>query len=388
MRLAFVTTYDARTVRSWSGIPYHMARALLREGVALEYVGPLETRIGRLSRERAKLYGLNGGAYLFDRDPGVLRHYARQVESRLASLDVDAVFSPGTIPIAYLNTRLPIVTWTDATFGAMVDYYYFGLSRGSIRDGNRMERAALDRVGAALYSSAWAAESAVVNHAADSTKVHVLPFGANLDDEPSRAQVAALVRKRSRYECRLLFLGVDWLRKGGDLALAVASKLVESGIPTKLTVVGCQAPDVPRSDLIDCLGFIDKSTPAGEATIARLLGESHFLCLPSRAECCAIVLCEASAYGLPSVSVRTGGIGSAVTHGANGYLFDRDRFVESATESIAACMANYDGVYVPLAMASYEEYCSRLNWTTSTKVLVEHLSRLVDPPVELSWEGR
>jgi glycosyltransferase involved in cell wall biosynthesis len=353
-----------------------MARALLREGVALEYIGPLETRIGRLSRGRAMLHGRNG-AYLYDRDTGVLRQYARQVESRLASLEVDAVFSPGTIPMAYLDTHLPIVTWTDATFGAMVDYYFSGVCRESIRAGNRMERAALARAGAALYASAWAADSAVKDHAADPTKVHVVPFGANVDDEPSRSEVAALVEKRPRHECRLLFIGVDWFRKGGDLALAVASKLVESGIPTKLTVVGCQAPEVPGSDLVDCLGFIDKSTPAGEATITRLLGESHFLCLPSRAECFGVVFCEASAYGLPSVSVRTGGIGSAVRHGANGYLFDRDGFVESAVESIARCMANYDDVYVTLAMAAYDEYCSRLNWTTSTKVLVEHLSRLV-----------
>ena len=377
MRLAFVTTYDARTARNWSGTPYHMARALLREGVALEYIGPLETRIGRLSRGRAMLHGRNGGAYLYDRDPGVLRHYARQVESRLAGLDVDAVFSPGTIPIAYLDTHLPIVTWTDATFGAMVDYYFSGLCGESIRAGNRMERAALARAGAALYASAWAADSAVKDHAGDPTKVHVVPFGANLDDEPSRSEVAALVEKRPRHECRLLFIGVDWFRKGGDLALAVASKLVESGIPTKLTVIGCQAPEVPSSDLIDCLGFIDKSTPAGEATITRLLGESHFLCLPSRAECFGVVFCEASAYGLPSVSVRTGGIGSAVTHGANGYLFDPDGFVESAAESIARYVANYDDMYVPLAMAAYEEYFSRLNWTTSTQVLVEHLLRLV-----------
>ena len=376
LRLAFVTTYDAKSVRSWSGIPYHMARALLREGVALEYIGPLEARIGRLSRGRARLCGRNG-AYLYDRDPGVLRHYARQVEAQLASLEVDAVFSPGSIPIASLNTRLPIVTWADATFGAMVDYYFFGLCGESIRAGNRMERAALARAGAALYASAWAADSAIKDQAADPAKVHVVPFGANLNDEPTRAEVTALVEKRPRHECRLLFIGVDWLRKGGDLALAVASKLVESGIPTKLTVVGCQAPDVPASELIDCLGFIDKSTPAGEATITRLLGESHFLCLPSRAECFGVVFCEASAYGVPSVSVRTGGIGSAVTHGANGYLFDRDGFVESAAQSIARCMDNYDDVYTPLAMASYEEYCSRLNWTTSTKVLLEHTSRLV-----------
>jgi glycosyltransferase involved in cell wall biosynthesis len=381
LKLAFVTTrgHDARDVRAWSGTPYHMAQALLREGVAVEHVGPLETRFGRLLRARARLQRRFDGAYLWDRAPTVLDHYAHQVESRLSGLDVDAVFSPSTLPVAHLETPLPIVTWTDATFATMLDYYpsFSGLSGESIRAGHAMERAALARIGAALYSSTWAADSAVRDYDADPAKVHVVPFGANLGVEPSRREVEGLIRKRPRRECRLLFIGVDWFRKGGDLALAVASRLADSGIPTKLTVIGCRAPHTPASDLVEGLGFIDKATPSGEAVIGHVLGESHFLCVPSRADCTPVVFCEASAYGLPSVSVRTGGIGSVVKHGENGYLFELEGFVENAVESISRCMAEYDDVYVPLAMASHEEYRLRLNWTASTKTLVEHVSRLV-----------
>ena len=377
LRLAFVTTEDARSRRSWSGTTYHMAQALLREGVALEYIGPLET--SRLPRARGLLQRRFGRAYLYDRDPRVLRSYARQVESRLSGLGADAVLSPGTPPIAYLDTDLPVVTWTDATFAVMVDYYssFSGLGRQSIRAGHMMERQALARVDAALYSSSWAAQSAVEDYAADPKKVHVVPFGANLEVEPGQSEVATMVEKRPRHECRLLFIGVDWFRKGGDLALAVAARLAESGVPTKLTVVGCQASPAPGSFLVEGLGFVDKSTQSGEATITRLLGESHFLCLPSRADCTPVVFCEASAHGLPSVSVRTGGIGSLLKHGVNGYLFDQDGFVEDAAASIARCMAEYDRLYLPLAKASYEEYRSRLNWATSAKAVFEHLSRLV-----------
>jgi len=140
------------------------------------------------------------------------------------------------------------------------------------------------------------------------------PLGANLTSEPDRRQVVSLIEKRPRRECRLLFVGVDWHRKGGDLALRVVERLVEMGIPSRLTVVGCRAGDVPQSRLVEYVGFIDKSTPSGEASLVRLLGDSHFLCLPSRAECSAIVFSEASAYGLPSIAIRTGGVASAVRH--------------------------------------------------------------------------
>ena len=51
--------------------------------------------------------------YLRDREPLTLKSYARQIESFLGQIKPDVVFSPGTIPIAYLRTDIPIVFWTD-----------------------------------------------------------------------------------------------------------------------------------------------------------------------------------------------------------------------------------------------------------------------------------
>lgn len=381
LRLAFVTIDDSSSLKSWSGVPFHMARALVQQGVTLEHVDLLHTPVvpRALARGRQLLHRSRRRWYSFQHDPGVVRAHARYLALRLRDLHVDAVFSPGTIPIAHLDTPLPVVYWTDATFAAMVDYYpaWSGISEARVRAGNRMERAAIDRAGVAVYASDWAAESALRVYAADPARVHVLPFGANLTSEPDRRQIVSLIAQRPRRECRLLFLGVDWHRKGGDLALGVVERLVEMGIPSHLTVVGCRAGDVPKSKLVDYIGFIDKSTPSGEARLLRLLADSHFLCLPSRAECFGVVFCEASAYGLPSLAIRTGGVASAVRHASNGYLFDEPSFIESAAASIADCMADYDDVYTPLALSSYEEYRSRLNWTTSTSMLIEHVSRLV-----------
>ena len=56
----------------------------------------------------------------------MVRDYARQIARQLAKLDVDIVFSPqspNSQPIAYLDCRQPIVTWTDAPWAAVVDFY-------------------------------------------------------------------------------------------------------------------------------------------------------------------------------------------------------------------------------------------------------------------------
>src|SRR5437667_7319777 len=163
MRIAYVTTYDARDVSNWSGLGYHIAQSLEREGVDLDYVGPLLQNFKVVSMAKKCFYrGLLRKRYLRDRDRMVVRDYARQAAVRLATLRVDVVFSPGTLPIAYLDCKEPVAFWTDATFGEMIDFYpgVSNLNRQTIAEGMAAEQAALDRAHLAIYSSEWAARSA------------------------------------------------------------------------------------------------------------------------------------------------------------------------------------------------------------------------------------
>src|SRR5438270_11995859 len=117
MRVAYVTTYEGRDIRNWSGIAYHIAQAFAEQSVSLEYIGSLTDRYWWLRRVKKYVYRtITGQQLLSDRDPVLLKDYAHQVAARLSGLDVDVVFSPGTLPIAYLKCQQPIVFWTDATF--------------------------------------------------------------------------------------------------------------------------------------------------------------------------------------------------------------------------------------------------------------------------------
>lgn len=104
------------------------------------------------------------------------------MRTAISTANVDVVFSPGTIPIAHLKTNYPIVFWADATFAGMIDFYpsFSNLCSRSIRDGNRMEQAALSKCSLAIYSSEWAAKTALDNYDVNPQKVKVVPFGANI----------------------------------------------------------------------------------------------------------------------------------------------------------------------------------------------------------------
>ena len=60
-------------------------------------------------------------------------------------------------------------------------------------------------------------------------------------------------------ERRLLFVGVDWKRKGGDFALRIAKRLNDRGIRAELTIVG-GTPEIPEEmkDLVNVVGFVAK----------------------------------------------------------------------------------------------------------------------------------
>lgn len=375
MKVAYVSTYDARDIRSWSGIGYYMADALRGASLELECIGPL----GRLAAVPFRAFASVGRValhkeYLYDRQPSYLRAVARQAARRIRSSGVDAVFSPGTVPIAHLDVGEPLAFWTDATFAGMVDFYprMSRLLSRSVHQGNAMEARALERSHVAIYSSEWAASSAVEDYGADPARVHVVPFGANLR-APGAAEVRVLVENRPSDRCDLLFVAAEWHRKGGEEALRIVEGLNQRGLDATLTIIGDGPPGrrvLPR--YVRALGFLDKATPSGRAALAEWLGRSHFLVLPTFADATPIVICEAGAFGVPVLSTRVGGIPSVVVEAKNGFLFPPPPVdVAQWCDAVLDVLSSDD--YSKLALASRAEYERRLNWSVAGRAAADLL---------------
>jgi glycosyltransferase involved in cell wall biosynthesis len=173
--------------------------------------------------------------------------------------------------------------------------------------------------------------------------------------------------------CHLLFIGVDWVRKGGAIAVEVARLLNEAGIATKLTVVGCR-PEEATPEFVNVLGFISKSTSDGKTQLQTLLRQADFFILPSLAEAAGIVFCEASAFGLPSLSYATGGVPDYVRNGVNGVCLPVGTPASEFATAIQEILEN-PGQYEALCLGAYNEYQTRLNWQTSIRALVDLCQR-------------
>jgi glycosyltransferase involved in cell wall biosynthesis len=199
----------------------------------------------------------------------------------------------------------------------------------------------------------------------------VIPFGANLDRIPSAE--TALSRKRSG-ECRLLFLGIDWERKGGDIAIEALASLEEDyGIRASLTVCGCEVPKQVNHERLTITGFLDKRDAIQAKQLERLFEEADYLLVPTRSECYGMVFCEASAHGVPSISTDTGGVSGAISEGRNGRLLPETARGEEYARVIAGIEAD-DEYYSELSQSSRHEYEARINWD----VWARHVDMIVD----------
>jgi glycosyltransferase involved in cell wall biosynthesis len=371
MSVAFVTTFDSSDMSAWSGSMFSMLSALRRTGLDIHTIDKLSDPYSVIFQGKRLLKNvLFNRNYLRDREPLTLHGYARQVERRLSRIKPNIIFSAGTLPIAFLQTNIPIVFWADATFSGMIDYYpeFTNLCAETIRNGTMMEQAALSNCRLAIYSSEWAAKSAIVNYDVDSKKVKVVPYGANLTCLPVASDVRQAILSRGSGACKLLFVGVDWYRKGGEKALLVASRLNERAFATELHVVGCDPPS-PLPAFVKTYGYLSKSNYEQNKILSQLYKISDFFILPSKAECAAVVVAEANAFGLPALSTKVGGMETVVRDERNGRTFDVRFFVEECTDYILQTMAKKDQ-YHNLCTSSLEEYSTRLNWDSAVKTVL------------------
>ncbi len=163
-----------------------------------------------------------------------------------------------------------------------------------------------------------------MHYKANPEKVHCVPYGANLEAEEIPLREVALNHHLGQ-EINLLWVGVDWERKGGATAHACLMELLSRGTAARLTVCGCIPPAQFRHPKIEVIPFLNKRDPEQRRKMSELFLQANFFLFPTQADATPIVLCEASAHGLPTLVRETGGVVGAVVDGENGYLLPPGR---------------------------------------------------------------
>jgi glycosyltransferase involved in cell wall biosynthesis len=367
MKIGFLSRFDPRNIRSWSGTLYFMAQALEGQCGGVDFLGPddrtstqfLVDNFDRLNRISLPLTGRN---FVTDHNLLMSRWVARFFERKLARTRYDVLFAPAAaIDIALLRTDVPIVYLSDTTWRDIVDYYsdHSNLSGFARRQGEQVERLAISKARAIIMPSEWAARAASEHYGAPPAWVHQVPFGANLLEPPSRDQ--ALDHEVGE-TLEMLWVGVNWERKGGPIAWEAMKAMHDAGRRVRLTVVGCQPPEAFAHPALETHRFLDKRKREHRQQLSNLFLRAHFFILPTMADATHIVLSEACAHGVPKLVRDTGGVAGAISHGVNGYILPEAARGGDYARRILEVVAER-GRYAALVEAVRDSYEQRLNWS-------------------------
>lgn len=141
-------------------------------------------------------------------------------------------------------------------------------------------------------------------------KVHTVFAGSNVQGH--------FVENKSKYASKnILFVGVDWERKGGPVLLKVFEKVLQQHNDASLTIVGCNPPGINLPNCI-VVGQIQADK------LAEYYNKAAVFCLPTLREPFGIVFIEAMHYKLPIVANNIGSVSDMVINDFNGYLVEND----------------------------------------------------------------
>lgn len=363
MDAIYLARDDAHNVDTWSGSPHWIGRTLSSIGINLEYICPLKARFRTYYRMKGRLLRMLGYGHTPDGEWPFLRAYAREATERLSTARGQILFSCGKPQLVFLNTRLPILFFDDASMPAITrthaghTNFYPPIKRRL----HEAERRVLEKCTYACYASHWAADAALEYYGRHLEKrIRVMPFGANMEVPRKRADIEELLAAKDRTVCHLLFIGRYWNEKGGPIALETAEELHRRGIKIHLDIVGCE-PDRSVPEYVHVHGFVSKGTSEGRARIDRLFRAAHFLIVPTRFEAYGLVYVEASSYGVPSMGSATGGVTTIVRNGANGQTFPLEACGSVYADYAEALLKN-PAAYDALARSSFQEFEQRLSW--------------------------
>jgi glycosyltransferase involved in cell wall biosynthesis len=379
LRILFACIEDSNDQNVWSGLVYYIRKTLERHFEVVVYDKmpfecPLPLRVYHQLYKRfsKKIHHLQ-------LEPAILKKAAKRIEKKFREQNCDAVFCPGTgTPVnTFIDTSIPVFIYMDASKLSWIETY-FGLNKLSARSKKILmyiNRHALINNRLTIFSSDWAMQSATKEMGDEVIRTAVVPFGANLSEEPTHDEVVNFIESRDWVKIKLLFLGKEWKRKGGNESLDLVKAVRALGMNAELHVVGCK-PEIeePLPEWVITHGFLDRSKKQDADKFHQILANSHLLLFFSKAEAYGLALCEANAFGVPCIATDVNGITTIIKNGKNGYLFQLPLKDEDVTSCIAGILQNIN-VYQQVAVNARKEYENRLNWNVAGSELEEIIKR-------------
>lgn len=334
MKIAMAAAFDIKNNKSWSGTPLSLYNGLCNyEDNEIETINLAEYHTDKLIKKNIIDYisvkksikarhpvSKLGPAFMNPLNSRILNDVFREKDSDV--LIEFGGFLPG-------DNLPPYYVYTDASHDMSIDFYEKSghmpfnndYSLAQMKIAADFVRPIYQNAAGIFCMSDYLAETMIKRTGVDKEKVHTVYAGANWHGVSLPEAKEKSIDSKETID--LLLTGVDYYRKGTDLAVEAVRYLNEKH-KGRFILHLCGAKEKPIDDLIVNHGFVNKNE------LVNLLQQCDLFVLPSRFDCFGIAFAEAMTFGLPCIGRNICAMPEIIDEGINGELVEDDDPVKLA----------------------------------------------------------
>ncbi|KDP19783.1 hypothetical protein EL27_04210 [Oenococcus oeni] len=229
-----------------------------------------------------------------------------------------------------------------------------------IRERNSLQKTRYENAKFIFTMSKWLRDFLVLNEGYSKKKVIYVGAGTNISTNK--------ICPNKKNKKRILFVGKDFQRKGGDLVIESFKHLRHNYLSdAELYIIGPK--DIGELKNVSGVHFIGPLSPEN---LSEYFNLCDIFCMPSRFEAYGIVFAEALCYGLPCIARNKFEMKNIIHDGKNGLLIEDDN-IEKLSEKMYRLL-NDRSIYKNVH-DNRNIYLNEYSWDKVAKRIVNKLIR-------------
>ncbi|MDW7774296.1 MAG: glycosyltransferase family 4 protein [Desulfobulbaceae bacterium] len=275
------------------------------------------------------------------------------------------IYSHYDVPSIGLDRTIIKCAYQDGNLARLLDSPrgYPRISRKRITRALEWEHKVFGNLDIIFTFSEWLRQSFIHDYNIDPVKIKVVGAGANIPDPGTDFPNISDGKT-------ILFIGIDFVRKGGKVLLDAFRKVKREIPKARLIIVGPESlGHLPEG--ATCRGYISKNSPEGMARLLLTYREATVFVLPSLYEPFGVVFLEAMAHGLPCIGTKNCAMPEIIDHGSTGYLVRPSDSRELADRMIE--MLKDNAMAKEMGSRGREKFLNKFTWNHVAQNIVDIL---------------
>lgn len=318
MKIFYACAWDKNKKKTWSGTSYSLYKSLNKKIEVIDY----DMNLNKIEKLLVLLTSIEviSNKIVLSTFYSKVRDYFNSLRSRKISkidnelpvLFVGCLSPCDNKSYAYIDLSLDYILDIKKTDKKIFNYSSFqNMYEKDLIKKRNFQMGNFKNIQGIFTMSKWLAEHLVNYSKIPPEKVHAVGGGINLD--------LGKIKSVKKDNNKVLFVGRDFYRKGGDLVYKAFKIAKKSNPNIKLYVAGPKEwPMEDKDENLIFLGDIDSDE------LSRYYNMCDIFCMPSRFEAYGLVFIEALVYGLPCIGRNAFAMKEFIQDGENGYLIDDD----------------------------------------------------------------